>query len=319
MTLAPFVQTLGRGPGRARSLTQDEAFDAMTVMLSGKAAPEAVGAILMLMRMKGETAEEIAGFAQASQHALPALPPADLDWPSYAAGRTRGLPWFLLSARLVAQAGHRVVLHGWQTADGVRSGLPDAGIAVAQNSDAAQTALAARRIVYVPLEHVHPALLKLLQLRNVLGLRSCVNTVCRMLNPARAPASVQGVFHPSYRLLQADAALIMGWRRLSVIKGGGGEFERNPGKEVVGFGVSDGRLIERSYPALYPDARRLSESVVATDIGAVWRGVVCDEAAARIVVGTAALALETLGHPQPDELAAELWAGRDITQKETAA
>ena len=113
MSLAEHVRILGRGPGRSRSLTEAEARDAMEIVLSGAAAPEAVGALLMLLRMKGETAEEIAGLAAGAQAGLPALPPVDLDWPSYAAGRSRGLPWFLLAARLVAMDGHRVLLHGW--------------------------------------------------------------------------------------------------------------------------------------------------------------------------------------------------------------
>ena len=108
MSLSKHVQTLGRGQGRSRSLTHDEAYDAMRLMLCDDTPPEAVGALLMLLRMKGETAEEISGFAAAAQTELPALPKVDLDWPSYAAGRTRGAPWFLLSAKLVAQAGHRV-------------------------------------------------------------------------------------------------------------------------------------------------------------------------------------------------------------------
>ena len=74
MTLAEHVRTLGRGPGRSRSLTQDEAADAMRLMLQGDAAPEAVGALLMLLRMKGETAEEIAGFARAEHRGFYALP-----------------------------------------------------------------------------------------------------------------------------------------------------------------------------------------------------------------------------------------------------
>lgn len=87
MSLSDHVRTLGRGPGRSRSFTQEEAFDAMTAMLTGDAAPEAVGALLMLMRMKGEIPTEIAGFAAAARVALPDLPPVDPDWPTYAAGR----------------------------------------------------------------------------------------------------------------------------------------------------------------------------------------------------------------------------------------
>ena len=302
MSLATHVRTLGRGPGRSRSLTRDEAHDAMTSMLRDDSAPEAIGALLMLLRMKGETADEIAGLAAAAQDALPALPAVDLDWPSYAAGRTRGLPWFLLSARLVADAGYRILLHGWNGADAqVRAGLAVAGIETARTADDTARLLDRDRIAYFPLEIASPALFRLLDLRRVLGLRSCINTVCRMLNPGAAPASVQGVFHPSYRLLQADAAARLGWRSLTVIKGGGGEFERHPAKAVTGFGLREGTPWEAVFPALRPETRRLSDS----DARSLVAPTPFDAAT---VSGTAALALETLGVSRSDALAADLWA-----------
>ena len=302
MTLAQHVRTLGRGPGRARSLTRDEAFDAMTGMLREDAAPEAVGALLMLLRMKGETAEEIAGFAAAAQAGMPALGHADLDWPSYAAGRTRGAPWFLLSAKLVAAAGHRVLLHGWNGADPkVRAGLEHVGIAVAATPDDAARVMDRDGIAYLPLEAAYPALFRLLNLRDVLGLRSCVNTVCRMLNPGRAVASVQGVFHPSYRLLQADAAALLGWDALTVIKGGGGEFERHPAKDVSGFGLRQGAPWEARFPALRHENRRLSGDDPAPDLGAV------SDFETDIITGTAALAFDTLGVADSQRVARHAW------------
>ena len=48
MSLMPFVQIVARGQGRARPLTQAEAFDAMQIMLSGGVDPEALGALLMV-------------------------------------------------------------------------------------------------------------------------------------------------------------------------------------------------------------------------------------------------------------------------------
>lgn len=301
MSLSVHVATLGRGPGRSRSLTEDEAADAMRLMLEG-AEPEAVGALLMLLRMKGETAEEIAGLARAAQAALPSVEAADLDWPCYAAGRTRGLPWFLLSARLLAQAGYRVVLHGWNGNDAaVRDHLGAAG----------------PDVTYLPLEEVHPALFRLLALRPVLGLRSCVNTVCRMLNPSRAGASVQGVFHPSYRLLQADAAARLGWRNLTVIKGGGGEFERLPGKAVEGFGLRDGAPFNGVFPALTVPIR-LAEVASGVSLQALWDGTARDETATEIVIGTAALALDTLGVAGADEVARGLWSARHGAQESAA-
>ncbi len=305
MSLAPFVQTLGRGPGRSRSLTMDEATAAMEIMLGSDAAPEAVGALLMLLRMKGETAEEIAGLAKAAQAAIPEMPKADLDWPSYAAGRTRGAPWFLLSARLVADAGHRVLLHGWNGADHkVRGGLSAAGIQIAASPDEAENLLARDGIAYLPLEDLHPALFALLRLREVLGLRSCINTVCRMLNPAQATSSVQGVFHPSYRLLQADAGALLGWQNLTVIKGGGGEFERHPAKTIAAFGLRDGAAWEGSLPALIAETRRLAEPTAAYDL---TRPSVFDE---QVIMGTAAAALATLGTTDAHDTARKLWHAR---------
>lgn len=230
----------------------------MRLMLEG-AAPEAVGALLMLLRMKGETADEIAGFAETVQGALPPIQGVDLDWPSYAAGRTRGAPWFLQSARIVADQGHRVLMHGWNGADTkIRDGLGDAGIGMVATAEEAEALIARDGIAYLTLETAHPALFALLNLRGVLGLRSCVNTVCRMWNPGRARASVQGVFHPSYRLLQADAAALLGWEQLTVIKGGGGEFERHPGKVIAGFGMRNGSAWEGQFPAISDETRRLN-------------------------------------------------------------
>src|SRR6056297_967966 len=115
--LAPYVRILGRGPGRARALTETEAEEALGLILTGQAGPEAVGALLMLMRYRGESAAEIAGFTRALRATLPEWQGARpaIDWPFYAAGRSRGLPWFLLAARLVARAGLPVLLHGWNS------------------------------------------------------------------------------------------------------------------------------------------------------------------------------------------------------------
>lgn len=320
MTLAPYVQILGRGPGRSRSLTAQEAREAMRLILAGKAAPEAVGAMLMLLRMKGETAAELAGFVQAARQSIDwnGITPA-LDWPSYAAGRTRGLPWFLLSAKLVAQAGYPVLLHGWNSHQGqiadVRQGCRALNIAITPDPGKAKAALIADGIAYAPLETLSPALFDLLRLREVLGLRSCINTVLRLLNPCAAGVSVQGVFHPSYREVQADACDLLGQSNLSVIKGGGGEFERHPSKDVQAFGLRGGRLWQANFAATHQEVRRLTKGWEdACDLVAMWSGALDDDFARAIVLGTAALALHTLGEPAPDTLAETLWSARHTSQ-----
>lgn len=315
MSLAPYVHAMGRGPGRARSLDRSEAEDAMRRMISGQAAPEAVGALLMLMRYRGETAEEIAGFVTAMREGLTAWAElgATLDWPSYAAGRSRGLPLFLLSARLVALAGARVMLHGWNShqsarAD-VRTVLPEAGIASADTAGDARATLEADGIVYVPLEAMDERLLSLLRLREVLGLRSPVNTALRALNPSRAAASVQGVFHPPYRELQQDTGAELGERRVMVLKGGGGEFERNPAKPILLYGLDHGQRYEQTVSPLIEETRRLADPAAKPgDLGRIWSGRLTDAFAEATVLGTAALALVAAGI-EPDIEAGQIRAG----------
>ena len=84
----------------------------MAMILAGGARPEQIGAFLMLLRVKEETGDEIAGFVRAVRATLPKPAiRADLDWPSYA-GKRRRLPWFLLAALTLADAGWRVAMHG---------------------------------------------------------------------------------------------------------------------------------------------------------------------------------------------------------------
>ncbi|MHA6346905.1 glycosyl transferase family protein [Roseivivax sp. CAU 1761] len=321
MSLAPYVRILGRGQGRARSLTFEEAREAMALMLGPDPEPEALGAILMLLRMKGETADEIAGLTAGARAALGDWPGAGpgLDWPSYAAGRTRGLPWFLLAARLVAAAGVPVLLHGWNShqapAASVRGALGHAGIPSAGDPRHAADLVAAQGIAYLPLEALSPGLMRLLQLRAVFGLRSCVNTVLRMLNPGGAAAAVQGVFHPPYREIQRDAAALLGLERLTVLKGGGGEFEHHPVKDIQLFGLRGGAPWEGRSGTLAEGHRRLGEAGGAPEaLAALWQGRREDDFALAVVLGTAALALETAGLAAEGEgiaRAEALWQARD--------
>jgi anthranilate phosphoribosyltransferase len=306
MTLAPYVRIVAQGKGRARALTQEEAFEAMTIILRADAAPEAIGALLMVMRLRGETPEEIAGFTAALRaHIAGTLPAADLDWPSYAAGRSRGAPLYLLSARLVAQAGYRISMHGWNS-----------------HQKTSRTAEEIRHLVgpqvqYHSLVDLSPEAFKLLNLRDILGLRSCFNTVLRMWNPSNADATVQGVFHPSYRSLQAQAAALLGQQTLSIIKGGGGEFERHPSKDITVFGLRDGAHIQQIIPAELSQTRRLHEAGENIDPAALWQGALQNEFAQATVIGTAALALWTLRAAPTAadtyQMSQELWAGRHFS------
>ncbi|MDJ0994160.1 MAG: glycosyl transferase family protein [Dinoroseobacter sp.] len=318
MSIAPHIRSIARGLGRARALTRAEAEEAMTEVLEGRAAPEAVGALLMVLRLRGETADEITGFTAAVRTHLSTWAGigAALDWPSYAAGRTRGLPWFLLSAKLLAKAGHPVLLHGRNGTDAaLRAHLGTLGVSTAHTPEEAKRALATDGIAYAPLDALSPRLETLLALRTDLGLRSCINTLCRVANPAAAPVTLQGVFHPPYRVLQEAACAALGDSAMMVIKGGGGEFERFVGKSTACYGFLDGGDAIPPAPALDTSLHRLADLPDdPAHLPALWAGT-WDHATVRATVtGTAALGLLALGaaatHAEAHAQACHFWTHR---------
>ncbi len=309
---APFVTTLGRGPGRSRALTRDEARQAFTMVLNGEPDPVQLGAFLMLLRYRGEDPEEIAGLVEAARafNGLESRLPVDLDWPSYGAGRTRTAPWFLLSALALSRRGVRVLMHGtngFSSSMTVEDGLAALGLAPSGDLHAAERALAESSFAYLPLAVFAPGIERLLGLRRLFGLRSPVNTVSRLLDPGSAPAGVAGVFHPAYIDVHLGAAERLGRPGLVVIKGGGGEAERGGLKPLMAYrwAAHAGRT-ELPLPAL-----RAQSDASAGDFVSVWRG---DTPAPVACIATVALALLALDPAlQPDEAdyrAADIWAAR---------
>lgn len=318
---APYIRILGKGRNGARALTEDEAYSAMKMILAGEAQPMQIGAFLMLMRVKEETPAELAGFVRAAQEsvALPAgMPRVQLDWSSYA-GKRRQLPWFVLSALLLASHGIKVFMHGTTGFDPNRVFVPQAlhalGLRECHSLAEAAQQIASRRFAFVPLARISPVLDELMQLRPLLGLRSPVHTVARMLNPLRAEAALQGIFHPGYRDIHQGAAMLLGSARAAVFKGEGGEVERNPDGPCLVKSVIDGQPLEEEWPALFDGTRHLKdETMDAHRLTAVWRGECADEYGEAAVIGTAAIALRTLGEAatmsEAEQLARLLWRGR---------
>ncbi len=327
---ARFINILGRGKTLTRSLTVEEAEEAMAMILDGRTLPEQLGAFLMLLRVKEESPEEIAGFVRAvrSRLRLPASAPSvDLDWSSYA-GKGRQLPWFILSALVLAESGRRVFMHGAEahTEGRVYTGtaLRALGIPVAKNLEEAAEAMARDNFAYLPIDALCPPIADMLGLRPILGLRSPVHTFARMLNPFGAPAMLQGVFHPGYMRLHRDAGLILGQRRLSVFRGEGGEIERRPAKPCDVMLAVDGAPVNERWPPMMDEPRQApDESMDLSRLAAVWRGDVGDEYGEAAIVGTLAIALRTLGDANDardaEAKARKLWDARARKRPAAAA
>jgi anthranilate phosphoribosyltransferase len=318
---AAFVATLGRGPGRSRALTREEAAVAFGIVLRGEADPHQVGAFLMLLRFRGEDAEEITGMVQAVRaHAGLGRPEltVDLDWPSYGAGRTRGAPWFLLSALALARSGITVLMHGSNDfSSGIKVEDAMAAIGLRPDPDLATAAATLRstRFAYLPLRAMAPEMDRLLDMRRLFGLRSPVNTAARLLNPADAPFGVDGVFHPPYIDVHLGVAQRMGRRRLLVLKGGGGEAERVPLKPAAAA-VWDRATGREEIALLAVEGLRphLAAADTTASFASVWTGDSTPETPLATIRATIALALLAMVRAadatEAMDLAGTIWAAR---------
>lgn len=320
---AQYIRILGKGPNLSRSLTEAETHAAVRMVMAGEVEPVQLGAFLCLLRVRTETAEEVAGFVRAIREFVrrpEGAAPADLDWPTYA-GKARQLPWYLLAALLLAQDGVRVFMHG---AEGHTAGrlyahtaLAALGVPIARSLDEAAGHLAARRFAYLGLQHLSPRLEDLMGLRGLLGVRSPIHTVARQINPFDAPYQVLSVTHPDYRQVHRDGAARLGQPHLVVFKGEGGEAERRPAKPCEVLALDDGVASEAEWPPLLPaTVQAKDEDMDLARLGAVWRGDVEDDYAVATIIGTVAIALRLLGRAatpaEAQGLAERLWACRRI-------
>lgn len=318
---AEIIRILGKGKKGSRPLTQEEAYRAMRMILADEVLPVQLGAFLMLMRVKEETPEELAGFVSAARETfIPQIgqTQVDLDWSSYA-GKRRHLPWFLLSALLLAENGVRVLMHG---SEGHTAGrlytanvLPYLGLSPATSIQQAQQQLEQRRFSYLSLEHFCPKLHEIIELRPLLGLRSPVHTLVRLLNPFNAQYSIQGIFHPGYRPVHQQASALL-QQDSAVLKGEGGETERNPDVDCLVQSVHHGELSDENWPALFSHRHVKAEQLEPEQLALLWQGKIQDDFAEAAIIGTAAVALKLIGkadsQSQAHQLASEYWMKRDV-------
>ena len=319
---AKFIQMLGKGQRGSRDLTQQEAEQAMSMILSGQVEPIQLGAFLMLMRVKEETPEEVAGFARAVRNSLTrpvGFPAVDLDWASYA-GKRRQLPWYLISALLLSSHGIKVLMHGIGSGSNERIYIPAAmqtlGFKVANSLEQASAQISKTNFAFIPLKDLHSELDRMLGLKSVLGLRSPIHTIIRMLNPFAAATSIMGIFHPGYDETHQRAAALLGDHNLAVFKGEGGEAERNPDGICKVKLLLDGVTQDEEWPALFSSKHMKDETMDATRMAKLWRGEIVDEYGKASVLGTAAIALRAMkrapGIAEAEALAAKLWDTRDL-------
>lgn len=206
MAIAQYIKEIGRGARGAKALTREQAADLFGQVLDGAVTDLEIGAFCLAMRIKGETAEEMCGFLDATHQRLALLPPTDrplIVLPSY--NGARKLPVLTpLLALLLAREGLPVLLHGMRT-EARRVLASDVLLALDIPALEAPEKIANGTVRHIHTRHLHPGLARLLSVREVVGLRNPGHSVVKLMNPCAGPSVVVTAYtHPEYfEMLQA--------------------------------------------------------------------------------------------------------------------
>ena len=324
---SPIIRALGKGKHGSRSLTQDEAYSAFTQILKEEVEDVQLGAFLMLLRVKEESPEEIAGFVKASRDIIQNRwqleqvddLQIDIDWSSYA-GKRKQQPWFVLVLCLLAQNGYRCAVHGTKGHTEGRLYTEQVfealGLPIAVNTQALSEQLNAKNLSFVSINALCPRLQDLINMRPLFGLRSPVHTLCRLINPFAAKHSFSSIFHPAYAVMHQEAAALLSDHSLTVFKGESGEIERKSDATCLVKSVFKGNLSDEKWPRLQEKKQEICSQKSAKAIKSVYQGIQQDSYGEQAIIGTLAICLKQIKQLSTQEeatqLATTMWAERDL-------
>jgi anthranilate phosphoribosyltransferase len=239
-----------------RDLGREASRDVMGEIMRGEATPAQIGAFLVAFRAKGETAEEIAGCAEAMrEHVVPVRPSRDdlVDTAGTGGDGARTLNISTAAGIVAAAAGAAVAKHGNRAVSSA-SGSADVLEALGFRLD-----LPAERIaesidtlgfgfMFAPLHH--PAMSHAAPVRREVATRTVFNVLGPLTNPAGARSQIVGVYAPDLVRTLADVLAHLGSRRAFVVHGAFGIDELSPAGPNLVCEVVDGEVRERTIDPL---------------------------------------------------------------------
>jgi anthranilate phosphoribosyltransferase len=255
MDATGFIREIGRGAKGARNLACADAENLFGAMLDGEIDELQLGALLIGLRIKGESDEELLGFkaaldARTPQFSLPEDSPNLVVIPSYNGARRQPNLTPLLALYL-ARSGVPVLIHGrydFETRVDPSAMMAALGINRANSVAHAGELLVEQNIAFMDLSLLVPGLDKLLALRPRLGLRNSGHSLVKLLDPLRGRSvRLVAVTHPEY-LEKMHQFLIKDGGRALLLRGTEGEAYANPRRRPQLETFIDGRS-EIAYPA----------------------------------------------------------------------
>ena len=232
-------------------LGRDDAREVMGEIMGGEATQVQIGGFLVALRAKGETADEIAGCAEAMRaHVLEVHPTRDdvVDVVGTGGDGARTFNISTTAAIVAAAAGAAVAKHGNRAVSSL-SGSADVlealGFTLEQAPERIVESIDTLGFGFMFAPAHHPAMRHAAPVRRELGTRTIFNVLGPLTNPAGARAGVFGVYSPNVARTVADALALLDARRAFVVHGAGGIDELSPAGPNLVFEVADGTVRER--------------------------------------------------------------------------
>ena len=218
-----------------RDLTAEQAAEAFGVIMKGEATPALIAGLLMGLRTKGETADEIAGAARALRQAMVSVRPsagaALVDTCGTGGGGVSTFNVSTAAGFVVAGAGTRVAKHGnrsYTSKCGSADVLEALGIDIGVSADRAAELLDRAGMVFLFAPNYHPAMRHVGPTRKELGVATIMNLLGPLANPAGVTRQVIGVADRARAPLMADALVRLGVEHALVVHGEVGMDEISP-------------------------------------------------------------------------------------------
>jgi anthranilate phosphoribosyltransferase len=289
-------------------LSRAEACEAMGSIMRGETTPAQIAGFLVALRAKGETADEIAGCADAMRaHVLAVRPQRDdlVDTAGTGGDGARTLNISTAAALVAAAAGAGVAKHGNRavsSASGSADVLEALGFELEQPPERIARSIDELGFGFLFAPAHHPAMRHAAAVRRELATRTVFNLLGPLTNPAGARAQIVGVYSPELVRTIADVLAQLGARRAFVVHGAGGIDELSPCGpnqlcEVVDGGVRERTIdpeelgIERCSPEELRGGSPAENAQAIHDVFAGARG-----AAREAILLNAAGAVAAAGH-----------------------
>lgn len=219
--LFPFLMRLMRGD----DLSFDEAADFFRSLTAANANPAQMAGTLVALTIKGETFAELAGMAHVMREQSVKINTRHkvfIDTSGTGSSPAKTFNVSTAVAFVVAGAGLPVakqINRGVLSRSGSADVLSKLGVNIAGEPGVSQTCLNGAGLCFMFAPKFHPTLIRIGDIRGGLGIRSCLNLLGVLSNPARAPRQLIGVWHPSLFEPMAQALAILKSERAWIVHG----------------------------------------------------------------------------------------------------